>query len=197
MLTAAASRARALAYTEQRLIVLFKDLDAIVPCARDAGVRLEDLAREHLPALAALNRRRGQESADRRFAEYVEQGFHGFAGYRGEDLIGYYWWVGSDARGSFPDLRNLGLGIDLEDADVYGSDFYLLPEHRGGGAAEDFLHKVEISLRERGYTRLWGYVASDNRPARWVYNMRGYSAMWIVKERRIAFRRWAVREPLS
>jgi hypothetical protein len=40
-----------------------------------------------------------------------------------------------------------------------------------------FLHAIETDLKERGYTRLWGYVRADNRPARWLYSMRGYEVV--------------------
>ena len=48
----------------------------------------------------------------------------------------------------------------------------------------EFLHKVETRLRELGYETLWGYVVADNRPARWLYSMRGYRAGAQVAARR-------------
>lgn len=177
-------RLRRLVYMQERLIVIVGNLDSIVEPWRDGGLRLEDLGAEHLPGLSELNRRRGRPEVDRRFARYVEQGFHGFVAYRGEELLGYYWWVDRDVPTLYPDLRKLGLGIELGEGDVYGSDFYVLDEHRGGGLAADFLFKVERSLRDRGYERIWGYVASDNRPARWIYSTRGYVPMWTVHRTR-------------
>jgi GNAT superfamily N-acetyltransferase len=179
---------------EQRLIVIVKDLGSIVEPWRHGDLRFEDLAAKHLPELAELNRKRGRSDADRRFRRYVEQGFHGFVAYHGEELVGYYWWVDRDVPNLYPDLRKLGLGIEMGEGDVYGSDFFLLEEHRGGGVANDFLFKVESSLRDRGYTQLWGYVVSDNRPARWIYSTRGYTPMWIVNRRRVLFVQRTTRE---
>lgn len=190
-------RLRDLARSEEQLIVLLKELDSILEPMRDDVVRLEDLGPQHLPELAELNRKRGQAEADRRFKRYVEQGFSGFVGYRGEELAGYYWWVDSGKAALFPDLRELGLGITVGDGEVYGSDFFLLEEHRGAGVAADFLYKLESSLRGRGYSRIWGYVVSNNRPARWIYSTRGYLPMWIVRRRRILLARRAVREDLE
>jgi ribosomal protein S18 acetylase RimI-like enzyme len=82
-------------------------------------------------------------------------------------------------------LRDLDLGIELEQGDVYGTDFFLLEEFRGGGTEADFLCKIEKSLQERGYRRLWGYVESSNRPAVWSYRRRGYESMWILERRRL------------
>jgi GNAT superfamily N-acetyltransferase len=182
-------------YVDERTIAILKDLDAIVEPWQKGDLRFEDLAAEHLPALAELNRKRGRPDANRRFAGYVSQGFHGFVSFSGNELIGYYWWVDRDAPNLYPDLRTLGKGIDLEEGDVYGSDFYLLEEHRGGGVAADFLYKVETSLRDRGYRRLWGFVEPSNRPARWIYSTRGYVPMWTVHRRRILMVARTTREP--
>jgi GNAT superfamily N-acetyltransferase len=187
-------RLRDLLYMEQRLIVIVKDLDSIVEPWRQGDLRFEDLAAKHLPELAELNRKRGRSDVDRRFRRYVEQGFHGFVAYLGQELIGYYWWVDRDVPNLYPDLRKLGLGIEMGEGDVYGSDFFLLEEHRGGGVANDFLFTVESSLRDRGYAQLWGYVVSDNRPARWIYSTRGYTPMWIVNRRRVLFVQRTTRE---
>jgi GNAT superfamily N-acetyltransferase len=187
-------RLRNLAYLNERLIVIVKDLDAVVEPWRHGDLRFEDLGAKHLPGLAELNRKRGRPHVDKRFARNVELGFHGFVAFQGEELIGYYWWVDRDVPTLYPDLRKLGLGIEMGDEDVYGSDFFLLEEHRGGGAAADFLFAVESSLRDRGYTQLWGYVVSGNRPARWIYSTRGYRPMWIVQRRRVLFLRRTTRE---
>jgi GNAT superfamily N-acetyltransferase len=192
---AAGPRVLRLIYERQSLIVMAGPLESIVEPWRDGGLRLEDLGAEHLPGLAELNRRRGRPDVDRRFARYVGQGFHGFVAFADDELLGYYWWVDRDVPTLYPDLRKLGLGIELAEGDVYGSDFYVLDEHRGGGLATDFLFKVERSLSERGYRRVWGYVTSDNRPARWIYSTRGYMPMWTVRRTRVLGVQRTTREP--
>jgi len=193
VLAAVGHRLRRLFYLDQRFIVLLKQLDTIVESRRPGDLRVEDLEAKHLPALADLNRRRGRPQVDKRFATNVASGFHGFVAWRGDRLVGYYWWVDRDAPELHPDLRDLDLGIELEDGDVYGTDFYLLEEFRGSGTAADFLCKIEKSLRDRGYRRLWGYVDSGNRPALWAYRSRGYESMWILeRKRRLWFRQKVV-----
>jgi GNAT superfamily N-acetyltransferase len=177
-------------YMQRSMIVIVGKLDSIVEPWRDEGLRLEDLGPQHLPDLAELNRKRGRPDVDRRFARYVQHGFHGFVAYRDDELLGYYWWVDRDVPTLYPDLRRLGLGIELAAGDVYGSDFYVLDEHRGGALAADFLFKVESTLRDRGFERIWGYVMSSNRPARWIYSTRGYVTMWTVHRTKVlAFQR--------
>jgi GNAT superfamily N-acetyltransferase len=195
-LAAIGRRLRRSVYLQERLIVIVGDLDAIVQPWREGELRVLALSREHLPDLAELNRKRGRPDVDRRFARYVEQGFHGFVAYRGEALIGYYWWVDRDVPTLYPDLRKLGLGIELGEGDVYGSDFFLLEQSRGNNVAAEFLYKVESALHERGYRRIWGYVVSDNRPARWIYSTRGYVPMWTVQRTKVLTVQRSSREPL-
>jgi GNAT superfamily N-acetyltransferase len=187
-------RLRRFVYLEERLIVIVKDLDTVVEPWRHGDLRFEDLEAKHLPALFELNRKRARPHVDRRFAKNVEEGFHGFVAFSGEELVGYYWWVDREVPNLYPDLRKLGLGIELGDGDVYGSDFFLLEEHRGNGVAADFLFEVECTLRDRGYARLWGYVVSDNRPARWIYSTRAYKPMWVVHRKRVLLLQRATRE---
>jgi GNAT superfamily N-acetyltransferase len=187
---------RGLVYSDERLIVIVKDLDSIVEPRHEGELRVRDLGAEQLSDLSELNRIRGRPEIQRLFTHYVEQGFHGFLAYRGEELVGYYWWIDRDVPPRYTDPQKLGLGIELGEGDAYGSHFFVLEEHRGGGAAADFLFKVESSLADRGYTRLWGYVHSANRPARWVYSTRGYKPTWVVRLRRIALIKRTTRESL-
>ncbi len=174
-----------LVYSHERLIVLTKDLDSIVEPVKQSGLRVAKLDASQLPGLAELNRKRDTPDVDERFADYVAKGFNGFVAYRGEEIVGYYWWVDRDMATLFPDLAELGLGIELATGDVYGSDYFLLEQHRGGGAAAELLYRIESGLRDLGYARIWGYVVSDNRPARWTYSSRGYLPMWAVHRKRV------------
>jgi GNAT superfamily N-acetyltransferase len=189
-------RLRAVVYTSTRSIVLLKPLDSIPAPGVASDLTLEDLNASHLAGLSELNRRRGRPGVDKRFAKAVASGFHGFVGYRGDQIVGYYWWVDRNAPVPHPDFRKLSLGIELEEGDVYGSDFFLLKEHRGGGTASDFLFKLETSLRNRGYRRIWGYIESGNRPARWLYSTRDYKSMWAVSRRRLLLLRQTRKVPI-
>jgi GNAT superfamily N-acetyltransferase len=184
-LAAIGRRLRRLPYSSERLIVLLKSLDSITESRRPGDLRVEDLEERDLPALSDLNRRRGRPQVDKRFAAAVAAGFHGFVAWRDDRLAGYYWWVAEEDPTPHPDLRDLGLGIELEPGDVYGTDFYLLDEFRGSGTAADFLCKIEKSLCDRGYRRLWGYVDAENRAALWAYRRRGYESMWTLSRRRL------------
>jgi GNAT superfamily N-acetyltransferase len=153
------------------LLVIAKRLDEIHDISFAADLRVEELGRHSLPALAELNRRRCDTRATARFAADVERGYRGFVGWVDATIVGYYWWIDGD----HPHLRRLG--VELQPGEVYGFDFFVASEHRGEGRAVAFLHAIETALRDRGYARLWGYVRADNRPARWLYSMRGYEVI--------------------
>lgn len=174
-------------FVREEVIVLLKDLDSIAEPHRPGQLRIEDLEERHLSGLSKINERRGVRRADRYFETSLAKGFHGFVALDGPEPVGYYWWVDRDADPPHPDLWLLGEGFELEPGDVYGSSLFLLEDHRGGGAAGDFLHQVETALQSRGYARIWGYVDAPNRPARWLYSTRGYRPMWKVVHRRFLF----------
>jgi GNAT superfamily N-acetyltransferase len=177
-------------YTREEVIVLLKTLDAIVEPRKPAPFEVVDLTPEHLSGLFALNRKRGEPEGDRYFENSVAAGFHGFVALTGGEVIGYYWWVDRENPEPHPDTWLLGSEFALEPGDVYGSSLFLLEEHRGGNASGQFLFKIETAFRDRGYKRIWGYVESDNRPARWTYDLRGYKATWRQVNRRFTFIRW-------
>jgi len=165
-------------YSEGTSIVLLKDLGEVRPVKRPTGIVFEDLRREHLPLLYELNRERAAPAVDKRFTEYVDAGFHGFIALLDGKAVGYYWWVDADGGEEFPDLRDFDMGFELGPGEAYGSDFYILEAHRNGRRAGEMLARIEGGLADRGYKKLWGFVLADNRPARWLYESRGYERLW-------------------
>jgi GNAT superfamily N-acetyltransferase len=153
------------------LIVVAKRLDEIAGVALDRRLAVSDLTESDLPALAEFSRSRCDRRAEGRFAARLEDGDRGFVARADGEVAGYYWWADRD----HPHLEHLG--IRLADREVYGFDFFLAEEHRGEGRAVECLHGIETRLRDRGYDRVWGYVRSDNRPARWLYSSRGYDSV--------------------
>jgi GNAT superfamily N-acetyltransferase len=192
LLRKVAGRARSAAFSREEIVVLRKDLRDVTEMEFSESLRIEELRPDDLPALFEFNRRRCDSKANARAVNDVRQGYRGYAGYVGDDLVGYYWWVDRQIEPRHRDIENYGLEIDLDDRAVYGFDFFLLEEHRGGGNSVEFLHKVETRLRDLGYETLWGYVVADNRPARWLYSMRGYQPVRKVAARRVLTRRVAI-----
>jgi GNAT superfamily N-acetyltransferase len=181
--------------SEGQVTTLLKDLDSISEPRRRSSLEVVPLDADRLAGLSELNRKRGRPGVDRRFRANLERGLEGFVGIRDGETIGYYWWVDMDQAATHPDLEWLGDWLQIEPGDVYGSDFYVLPEDRAGGTANEFLFAVESGLRDRGFKRLWGYVDSGNRQARWLYSSRGYEPIRDVTVRRVLSRRRATAPP--
>ncbi len=186
------ARVRASLYSHEEFVVLAKDLSDTSEMSFAGSLRIEELEPRHLPALYRFNRRRCDSKANARALGDVEQGYRGYVGYVGAELVGYYWWVDRAIEPRHRDIAAYGLEIELGEQDVYGFDFFLLEEHRGGGNSVEFLHTVETLLRDRGYRTLWGYVVAGNKPARWLYSMRGYRPVRKIEARRVLTRRTPV-----
>ena len=183
------ARVRSALYSRGEVLVLKKDLGQITEMEFSEALRIEELDLSHLAALYEFNRTRCFSKADARAAAAVERGYRGFVGYVGDELVGYYWWVDAEIDPHHSDIAHYGLGIDLQPSEVYGFDFYLLERHRGDGKSMEFLYKIEAALRDLGYDILWGYVVADNKPARWLYSLRGYKPVKKVASRRLLGRR--------
>jgi GNAT superfamily N-acetyltransferase len=187
------ARLRRSLYWQSEVVVLKKDLGNITEMEFSEALRIEELDVRHLPALYEFNRRRCFSKADARAAAALERGYRGFVGYVGDELVGYYWWVDAAIEPHHSDIAHYGLDIDLAPGEVDGFDFYLLEAHRGDGKSMEFLYKIEAALRDLGYDVLWGYVVADNKPARWLYSLRGYKAVGKVSSRSLLGRRRLVR----
>jgi GNAT superfamily N-acetyltransferase len=187
-----AGRVRGILYSHEEIVVLRKDLRSITEMEFSESLRIEELEASDLPALFEFNSRRCDSKANGRAVSDVGRGYRGYAGYVGGELVGYYWWVDRRIEPRHRDIERYGLEIDLDDRAVYGFDFFLLEEHRGGGNSVEFLHKVEKRLRDSGYETLWGYVVADNKPARWLYSMCGYEPVRRVASSRALGRRLPV-----
>ncbi len=184
-------RLRAQVYETERHIVCVKELDEIPVPRRLGRLVLEDVAPQHLTALSELNREREDLTGDRRMAGDLADGYHAFAAFSNDELVGFYWWMDATVK-PHREWSAVALGVRLVPGEVYGTDFYLSTRSRGRGTAAEFLYLVESAFRDRGYRRLWGTVAEDNQRARWVYDARGYRLMWAVDGYRV-LRRWKFR----
>lgn len=160
-------------------IILVKTLADTRVTPTDMPLRVESATDEHLPALVRFAQRCCRGRLTSGFAARMAGGAEAFLGFVDDEIIAHYWWV--DARGAAAAVPLFSrYDIELGPEDAYGFDLFLAPDHRGGTAAA-FLAGVEARLRELGYRRVWGYVASSNRPARWLFSAAGHEVVGRIR----------------
>jgi len=95
-----------------------------------------------------------------------------------------------EARGKPPHVVGEALlrqfGIERGTREAYAFNFFLEPGCRGAGSANEFLSRFEQHLRSRGFERAWGFVASQNKPARWLYSLCGWRPQKVINSVEIA-----------
>ena len=170
-------------HVSNRLEAMAKNLDAGPEAADESAVRVEELTPRHLPQISELNRRRGEPEADRSFRAALEKGYGGFVAIVGEELVGYFHWVGGDMPVEHHDVWLMGPDFELGSDEAYGSGLFVLAERRDAGVGGDFLTGVEARLRDRGYRRFWVLVERENVGAIRFYERHGYRRMWEVRYR--------------
>ena len=182
--------ARAQVYLEQDEIVVHKDFARDDPPA-PGPVRLEEAQPHHLPMLAEFNRRQANAMRTHRFEAGFAEGKRALVGFRGDELIGYFWFQDASVRSG--DCYISRYGIRLGEGEVYGYDLFIAPEHRGRGIPAAFVAGLEAALVRLGYHRMYGFIDAFNTPARWLWTTSGYTVVTRRHTHRI-LRRFALVE---
>ncbi len=117
---------------------------------------------------------------------YVRRGYPALFAEVGGRIVGHIWWVDERFSGdrAHPDLALYGIRLGPREA--YAFNFFLEPGCRGGGNANEFLSRFEQHLRSGGFERVWGFVASENKPARWLYSLCGWRPQKVINSVEIA-----------
>lgn len=117
---------------------------------------------------------------------YVRRGYRALFAEVDGRIVGHIWWVDALFSGdrAHPDLALYGIRLGRREA--YAFNFFLEPGCRGGGNANEFLSRFEQHLRSRGFERVWGFVASQNKPARWLYSLCGWRPRKVINSVEIA-----------
>jgi hypothetical protein len=101
---------------------------------------------------------------------YIEDGYGGFALIRDRQIVGDTWYVPSQATDNprllHKDLRMFGFKRWLV-SDVYTFDIFVAQESRKGKVAPAFQNEAMLLLRDKGYTKAFGFYWADNLPAHW------------------------------
>lgn len=117
---------------------------------------------------------------------YVRRGYPALLAEVDGRIVGHIWWVDPHFSGERAHPHLARYGIRLGPREAYAFNFFLEPGCRGGGNANAFLSKFEQHLRSRGFERVWGFVTSENRPARWLYSLCGWRPRKVINSLEIA-----------
>lgn len=174
-------RLRACLWQRREELVLVKDLTSHDTAFPPADIKIVEVTDSFVPQLVEFNSRYRDAAAARRLGHYLRLGYQGFIGIRDGRIIGYQWWVDSsfDSSTIHPHVDRYGIG--LEDGDVYGFDYYVALEYRGGGTGTAFFGEIQARLRRLGYRKMWGVVFKDNIAARWLYSLYDHRTVRGVK----------------
>lgn len=117
---------------------------------------------------------------------YARRGYRALFAEMEGTIVGHMWWVDGRAANLQPHPHLTRYGVRLGPREAWAFNFFLDPRYRGGGNANEFLARFERHLRRRGFERVWGVVASDNKPARWLYSLCGWRPQKVVDSVEIA-----------
>jgi len=103
-------------------------------------------------------------------SHYLDVGYGGFALVRRRQIIGDTWYIPPEATNNprllHKDLQRFGFKRWMGNH-VYTFDIFVAPEERKGKVAPAFQNEAMLLLRDKGYTKAFGFYWADNIPAHW------------------------------
>jgi len=114
---------------------------------------------------------------------YLDNGYRALLAEVDGLIVGHIWWHDHTVGPKNVHPHLIRFGLELEPEQVWGFDLYLLEQHRGGGASNDFFALFRRHLREQGYTRVFGHVDAKNTPAVWLHKLQGYKKVKSIEGR--------------
>jgi GNAT superfamily N-acetyltransferase len=143
--------------------------------------KLKPFEEKDLDILITFCEKCGDDGQIDNIEHFVERRFNGILFFKDTTLIGYMWWHDMQSRGYHYDLNRLPIKLKNEH-EIYCELFYIKPEHRGQGIALYLLSEIHSKWHKDGYTKLYGYVNTDNISARWIYRILAWEEIRRIKE---------------
>lgn len=124
--------------------------------------------------------------------QYLKKGYGGCAIIRDEKIVGDIWFTTDRKAENYhhPDCK--WLQISCAEDQVYTFDMFLSPDERGNNLASLLQTSALKALRQKGFTKAYGYYWSDNVPALWVHRMGKWREVKRLKVNRFLFFKQAV-----
>jgi GNAT superfamily N-acetyltransferase len=101
----------------------------------------------------------------------INRGMRGFAFVKDNVVVGDVWCVipHPETPVDHPDLKMLG--ITCKESEVYAFDMLIAPTYRGKNLAVPLQRAIQRTLKNEGYTKIYGAFYDDNLPALWMHRM--------------------------
>ena len=99
---------------------------------------------------------------------YLKQGCGGHGLFKGNEIIGDWYYPKENFKGSKLHADVKLLRIDWKPEYVYSVDTFLSPGHRGKNIAWQFQNNHLYLLSKCGFKKAYGYYWEDNFPAVWT-----------------------------
>jgi GNAT superfamily N-acetyltransferase len=165
---------RAVRYSRSEFIVSEMELTTESRVSLKVRLVVRVLELQDRAAVAAFHRRHEVDPRQQdRVANYFDHGYRGFLAFDEGELIGYLFWVNNESPAAHRNPHLRLFDIRLKDDEIYGFDFYVAPRHRGESRALEFFDRAARLLAEDGYSKIYGFVDAEKRPARWTYALLG------------------------
>jgi ribosomal protein S18 acetylase RimI-like enzyme len=178
----------AICYRNRQCIVLESDLSSLGPPV-NLMPDLNAVFREVFPlSFENLRLKYPLRSRHLKAVANLAQGYASFAVTRGGEVLGDMWYAGragSAATALHPDLAMLE--IDPGNDGVYLWDTYVNEAERSTNVALSLLSLSLHTLREKGFSKAYGYVWADNRPAHFVYRIFKFNELKRITADRFVF----------
>lgn len=169
---------RAYVYTTISDVVFVKDIGE-EHCTIKSNINIVEADCQNMETFYHQNP--GLEKGSYKTTSYLDNNYNGAIAELDGKMIGYVWWT--DAHNTDPQSRHPHLkryAIELGEDESWGFDLFIIPEFRGGSLASDFFVLFRNLLREKGYTRVWGFARADNLPAMWIHRLQKYQPVKTV-----------------
>ncbi|MFO8086611.1 MAG: GNAT family N-acetyltransferase [Bacteroidales bacterium] len=184
-------------YIKQETLLLLKSLDELSPYESLKTLQIISVDKDNKADLVEFYRLANISISNPEILinNYLNDECKCFFATKNEKFIGFLWWGDkhTDVKHCLPILRYIHKKVLKKNDDALGIDFFILPEERGGGAALEFYAKACRKLNHLGYKRIFGTVLSDNRPARWTYNLLGLAVIKKITIHRLLIYRTFIR----
>jgi GNAT superfamily N-acetyltransferase len=164
-------------YAKKDDLLLVKNLDEKIKFSKDNYFQIQPITPHHSSIIRQFNERYRATSNVTASIYYLKNNYKGFMASLNDEMTGYWWWVDNKVDPAITHPCIFRFGLNLKKDEVYGFDYFIAPQYRGHGNAVKFLSMVYDELKKMGYNRICGYVAANNTPARWLYDINGYKVI--------------------